>query len=108
MAILKRRSFSADLIFFQDIAMTPVGFARTARRDPSSWCLGFALLAAAFVAVPAAAQTQAATIAVIASRTGAGASAGIPMLEAIELAVSEANASGDAPRIALESHDDRS
>jgi ABC-type branched-subunit amino acid transport system substrate-binding protein len=47
-------------------------------------------------------------IAVVMSRSGPGRAAGIPTLDAVRLAVDEANASGETPRIELEPYDDRS
>jgi len=66
------------------------------------------LLAPVVAALPATAQTAAVKIATIVSRTGPGTTAGIPMLDAVRLAIDEANAAGRAPRVELDEYDDRS
>ncbi|MBV8290712.1 MAG: ABC transporter substrate-binding protein [Mycobacterium sp.] len=61
------------------------------------------------LAIPLAkAQTSAARIAVVMARTGPDIPAGRPTLDAVQLAVDEANATGETPRIELEPYDDRS
>jgi branched-chain amino acid transport system substrate-binding protein len=69
-------------------------------------CLSaFAVLLAAPLAD---AQTPSVKIAVVMSRTGPGAPGGVPTFDAVRLAVDEANASGETPRIELVPYDDRS
>jgi branched-chain amino acid transport system substrate-binding protein len=67
------------------------------------------ILLVTLLAMPLAkAQTAAVRIAAIMSRTGPDSSAGSAALEAVQLAVDEANATGETPRIELEPYDDRS
>ena len=71
------------------------------------WLL--AVIAAATLAAPfARAQSPTLKIAVAVSHTGPGAATGLPVLDAVRLAVDEANATGETPRIGLDVYDDRS
>jgi branched-chain amino acid transport system substrate-binding protein len=86
-------------------AASPALWGRTPAR-PVCWL--FALFAAAALsALPAIAQ-ETAKIAVIMSRTGPGQPAGVATIDAVHLAVDEANAAGATPRIEVEVFDDRS
>jgi branched-chain amino acid transport system substrate-binding protein len=59
-------------------------------------------------AAPTNAQSSTVKIAVTMSRSGPGVTAGIPVIEAAQLAADEANAAGGAPKIELQVYDDRS
>src|SRR5215471_3404080 len=64
-------------------------------------------LACALLAAPSA-RAQSAKIAIAVSATGPGATFGAPAIDGARLAVEEANATGDAPRIDLVVEDDAS
>src|SRR5262249_11659360 len=85
------------------------GDARTVTRRGALIRLACLSAFAALLAAPLAnAQTSSVKIAVVMSRTGPGAPGGIPTFDAIRLAVDEANATGETPRIELVPYDDRS
>jgi branched-chain amino acid transport system substrate-binding protein len=67
------------------------------------------LIAGALLAAPfAGAQSPTAKIAVVMSLTGPGEFGGRPLLDAVRLAVDEANTAGAQPRIVIVEYDDRS
>jgi ABC-type branched-subunit amino acid transport system substrate-binding protein len=73
-----------------------------------NWHWGVAIGVAAMLAFPLAASAQTLKIALAASLTGWGQTAGQPALHAAQLAVDEANAEGDGLRIELLTYDDKS
>ena len=75
---------------------------------PPWWTYPLILLVTLFAIPLAKAQTSAVRIAAVLSRTGRDSSAGSAALDAVQLAVDEANATGETPRIELEPYDDRS
>jgi branched-chain amino acid transport system substrate-binding protein len=75
---------------------------------PPGWTYPLILLVTLLASPLAKAQTSAARIAVVMARTGPDIPGGRPALDAVQLAVDEANATGETPRIELEPYDDRS
>src|SRR5271165_2701266 len=71
-------------------------------------CITLGLAALLVAASPVGAQTPTVKIAAPFSLTGPNTTGGVPALDAVRLAIEEANASGDGPNIELRTYDDRS
>src|SRR5271166_2248204 len=72
----------------------------------SWWCVAIGV--AATLASPVATSAETLKVAATFSLTGPNVTSGVPVLDAVRLAIEEANASGDGPRIDLDTNDDRS